>query len=244
MGIGIAIDVSLATVGKFRDSGLSLKTWTIPIMLTHIGFPAFGYYLFWGLSEAFPAAELALGLIGFTLVTLFIYEAICGWVGAQPIFGISAFISKVFGLEDDDSRRFVAILAVSWDALWSGPAKAAQAIAGHWNDAEVLGSFLVAGLTVAVIAQTALGVAFLLRKVKFTNAKSLAKFSYYGKLVELSVIGGFGVLSGWQGVFGNGNLYQSIAVSAAVLLFVFTILRKPLMANDMEEAEEAIAGEV
>ena len=42
MGVGIAIDVTSATLSKFRDRSLALKTWTVPITGTHVLFPATG----------------------------------------------------------------------------------------------------------------------------------------------------------------------------------------------------------
>ncbi len=241
MGVGIAIDVTIATISKFRDGSLGFRTWTVPITATHVLFPATGYYIFWGLGEVFPALHLLLGLAGFILVGLFIYEVLAQSVGSEPVFGISAFIGRVFGLEGDDSRRFIAILAVSWDALWSGPAKAAQAAAGHWTTNEVFLSFFVAGAVVAVIAQFALLAALGLRRVKFADAVAMACFNFWAKWVELSVIGGFGVLSLWQGVAGEGDLYWSIAIAAVGLGFVFLWFRKELMKNEFEAARKATA---
>src|SRR3989344_2026339 len=106
MGVGIAIDVTIATLARFKDHGLTFKTWTAPITATHVLFPATGYYLFWGLSEALPALELLLGLVGFVLVGLFVYEVLCEPTETEPVWGISNFISQVFGLEEGDSRRF------------------------------------------------------------------------------------------------------------------------------------------
>lgn len=240
MGIGIAIDVTIATTAKFRDTGLSWKTWTVPITLTHVCFPAVGYYLFWGAGQMFPQAELALGVIGFVLVALFLYEVVCESAGYEPVFGISDFVSKMFGLEEDDSRRFIAILAVSWDALWSGPAKAAQATAGNWSDQEVFLSFFIAGITVAIIAQLALGIAFLLRKVRFHNIMAMARFNLVAKWVELSVIGGFGVLSLWHGLLGDGDLYGSIVIAGTVLVILFGLMSTRLMTNEIADARDAI----
>ncbi|KXJ99803.1 MAG: hypothetical protein UZ19_OD1000301 [Parcubacteria bacterium OLB19] len=240
MGFGIAIDVTIATLSKFRDNDLSLKTWTVPITITHVVFPAIGYYFFWGMGVWLPSLQMILGIIGFLLVALFIYEVMCESMGTEPVFGISSFIAKFFGLEEDDSRRFVAILAVSWDALWSGPAKSAQADAGNWTNNEVFLSFFVAGLAVAIIAQVALGIAFLLRKVKFHNPESLARFNFWGKFVELSVIGGFGVLSLWHGLIDGGNLYISIIIASAIMFLVFTKYRKNLIESEMSEAQEAV----
>ncbi len=124
------MDVFIATLAKYRDQTLSWKTWTIPVVFTHVSFPALGYFMFWALSSSLPVAQMILGLIGFVLVILFIYEVVCESAGTKPVFGISDWIGRKFGFREEDSRLFITILAVSWDALWSGPAKAAQATAG------------------------------------------------------------------------------------------------------------------
>ncbi|HMO77809.1 MAG TPA: hypothetical protein PKA42_00685 [Candidatus Paceibacterota bacterium] len=176
MGVGIAIDVMLATVSKFRDDDLSFRNWTLPIMATHIGFPAIGYYGFWGLSQAYPALNPILGIVGALFVLLFLYEVAGEWIGYEPKFGISESIGKLFGFEENDARRLVAIMAVSWDALWSGPAKAAQAVTGGWTDSEVGWSFIIAGLVVAIAAQMSLRLALWMRKVKFNDATKMARY--------------------------------------------------------------------
>lgn len=242
MGVGIAIDVMLATVSKFRDDELSFRNWTLPIMATHIGFPAFGYYGFWGLSQAFPWLTPVFGGIGAIFVALFIYEVFSEWIGHEPVFGISAFIGNFFGFEEDDARRFVAIMAVSWDALWSGPAKAAQALDGNWSTAEVGISFLIAGLVVAIAAQGSLWLALKLREMKFENANKMAGFIFRGKWLETSVISGFGVLSLSQGFSWNLNLWSAIAIAAVIMTALFATFSKQLRASSLKEAEEAIAG--
>jgi hypothetical protein len=243
MGFGIAIDVALATVSKFHDRELSWKNWTLPIMATHIAFPAIGYYLFWGLGKEFAAISSLLGIIGFLFVLAFVYEVVCEAVGKEPIFGISEWMSKRMGLQENDTRRFIAILAVSWDALWSGPAKAAQAVAGSWGTKEVIFSFPVAGLTVALIAQISLGAAWLLRQKKFKSVERMAEWFVWGKYVELSVIGGFGILSLWQALTGEGNIYLSVVVAGIILLVVWATFSQKIVNSSFEEAQEAI-GEV
>lgn len=240
MGGGIAIDVTIATLAMFMVAGLSAKSWTLPITATHVIFPAFGYYLFWGLSESVPILSSILGLIGFLLVALFIYEVLCESVGAEPIFGISAWIGGVLKLDEEDSRLFVRVLAVSWDALWSGPAKAAQADAGYWTVTEVILSFLVAGMTVAIIAQLALYTARFLKRRKFDSRSQMATWFVWGKWVELSVIGGFGILSLSHGLTGNGNLYVSIGFATGFLGVVMLSLRYELYANALADAHEAM----
>ena len=242
MGFGIAIDVMLATVSKFQDSDLSFKNWTLPIMATHIGLPAIGYYGFWGLSQAFPWLGPVFGGGGALFVALFIYEVFSDWIGHEPIFGISAFIGSLFGFEEGDARRLVAIMAVSWDALWSGPAKAAQALFGNWSDLEVGVSFLIAGLVVAAAAQLSLRLALQLRRRKFHDASKMSNYSMVGMFAETSVIGGFGILSLSQGLNIGLNLGQSVAIASAVMGVLFLTFLKNIRANTLEEAEEAIAG--
>jgi len=239
MGFGIAIDVGLATVTKFRDQDMGWKNWTLPIIGTHILFPAAGYYLFWGLGRKFEMITPVLGVAGFFFVLAFVYEVVCETIGKEPIFAISGWLSGVMGLRENDSRRIIAILAVSWDALWSGPAKAAQALAGNWTTSEVFLSFPLAGVTVAAVAQIALLIAWTLQKKKFESAKQMAISIAWGKYLELSVIGGFGVLSLLQ---GTGNIYWSVLVAAAILKIVWTVFRRQISESSYREALEAVNG--
>lgn len=243
MGVGIAIDVAIATIVMFRDEKLSFRSWTLPIMSTHILFPGIGYYLVWGLGVAFTPLQVILGFAGAVLVALFLYEATTEWRGQEPIFAISDWMGKKF-----DGRGLAwltpAILAVSWDALWSGPAKAAQAT--HWGTAEVLVSFLVAGVVVAVVAQIALAVALGLRHINFASAHKLAAFNLTGKFAEVSVIGGFGILALWNGLVPflgqeyEPDLYIAIAIAGAMTFVLFTSALGELWGTELEEAYQAI----
>ncbi len=240
MGIGVAIDVFIATTVKFNDSTLSWKNWTLLVTVTHTLFPAVGYFLFWSTSSNFPTIKTTLGVIGFSLVSLFVYEVICESMGIEPKFGISNWISQKFGFSNSSAHVFITVLAVSWDALWSGPAKAAQAVAGNWSTTEVLVSFVIAGLVVAIMAELALFTTSLLRKRQFSNTLSLARFNLAGKYVELSVIGGFGVLSLWHAFSPHANLYESIIISALLLLVTFITVRSKLWTNEVAEIEEMV----
>jgi len=242
MGIGVGIDVFIATIAKYRDQTLSWKTWTIPVVCTHVSFPAFGYFMFWMLSSSLPVAQALLGIIGFILVALFIYEVICESVGTEPIFGISEWISHKFGFKENDSRLFITVLAVSWDALWSGPAKSAQATAGQWTTNEVILSFAIAGLVVAVVAELALFLAYFLRNRNFKNPVSVTRFTIIGKYLELSVIAGFGVLSLWRGFSSDANLYYSIAISGLTILFIFIVVKQRLWRQQMRESRAMAKG--
>ena len=242
MGIGIAIDVMLATVAKFRDSDLSLRNWTLPIAVTHIVFPALGYYGFWLLGQAFLWLSPILGVVGGALVSLFIYEIVASWIGHRPIFAISAWFGDLCGLKEGDARRIMAIMAVSWDALWSGPAKAAQATAGDWTGLEVGWSFAVAGVVVAIAAQLSLGLALWLREQSFEDVRRMADLMLLGMFAEVAVIGGFGVLSFLQGTGISGSIYHAVFAAAVIMGFVFLGFFGRIREFAIGEAEEAIGG--
>jgi len=220
MGLGIAIDVALATLVRFKNANISWQNWTLPVTLIHILFAAFGYFTFWLLHQTIPALHMVLGITGFVFVFLFIYEVLVETLGAKPFFSLSEWISRLIGFSKNDSRTLVAILAVSWDALWSGPAKAAQAVAGAWSNMEVMLSFVIAGLVVAVVAEISLIIAQGLRR-KRKSRKSLKWYFVSGKYLEMTVIGGFGVLSLWNAFSASANLFVSVAISAVLLFFVF-----------------------
>lgn len=238
MGFGIAVDVIIATVSQFRNEKLGVQSWSLPIAATHIGFPALGYYGFWGIQQAVPGASIVLGLIGFVLVALFVYEVFYEAAGIEPAFGISEWFGDMVGLKEEDARLIIAILAVSWDALWSGPAKAAQTVG--WTNAEVFWSFFIAGAAVFAFAQIALMIAFWMRKSNFQNAVGMGRFTFWGKYLELSIIGGFGVLSLWNGVVGGGNLYGAIIISGLIMSIFFVKYEEDIATNELEEAQEAV----
>ena len=241
MGFGIAIDVIIATIARFRNNDLSMKTWSLPIAGTHFLFPAIGYYIFWGLQLWAPGLGFFLGVTGFVLVSLFVYEVFCEAADLIPIFGISEWFGDLFRISVEDARLTIAILAVSWDALWSGPAKAAQT--EGWSNTEVGWSFLVAGGVVFVIAQAALAVTLWLRKQDFHDVDRLSSFILCGKYLELSVIGGFGVLSLWNGLSQTpGDLYVSILIASLIMLIAFSKYDGAIRAEIHQEAAEAIEG--
>ncbi len=240
MGAGIAIDVTLATVARFRDNKLSLRNWTIPITVTHIGLPALGYYGFWGLSVVYPWLSPVLGTVGAVLVFLFLYELTGDWVGYRPIISLSGGLARLVGFKPESSRRLAAIMAVSWDALWSGPAKAAQATSGAWRDSEVGLSFVVAGLVVAVAAQVSLAIALRLRRREFRGTRQLAGHIVAGFVAESVVIGGFGILSLLQGWSLAGNLYHAIIGAGTIVGFVCLCFYRPIWTAAVKEAEAAI----
>lgn len=240
LGLGIAIDVAMATVTQYRNPRLTFWKWTVPVAGMHIVAPAIGYYGFWIVILIFPKMEPILGVVGCAIVTAFLYAEVCKKIGVEPVFDISEWAAKKCHVAADDVRHVMLMIAVTWDALWSGPAKALTALAEKWTASEVGWSFVIAGAVVAIIAEIARYAAYKMRKRKHIDARGRARFNVRGTYVEFSVIGGFGVLALWQGLFGEAMLSVSIVIAAALLAVVFFWFRKELMENELSEAAEAI----
>ena len=242
MGLGIAIDVAIATLAQFRDRTMSLKTWTLPVTITHILFPAAGYYSWWLLGETQPLLLVPLGLIAFGLITLYLFETFCDSIDRQPPFSISdrakALLPK---LREVGVSRTLMILAVSMDALWSGPAKAAQTVSGDWSAALVLVSFVLAGLVVATVAQLALVAARTLYHVRFSDNSMLALVLVVAKYWVFVILGGFGVLSLWNAFsfqLGLGNLFTSMTIAAIIFAPLWGMFWGQLLIEQEREVAE------
>ncbi len=239
MGVGIAVDVSIATISRFHNSSQTWRNWTFPVTLTHIFLPAFGYYTWWLLGATAPMLLLPLGIIAAVIVTVFLYETFAEWSGTKAHIRLSPVTDRLFS-ESSGSYGWVAIMAVSMDALWSGPAKASVAEASSWTGYEVFWSFFVAGVVVAIVAQVSLLIANQLRRLNFSNEKHLAIWCIIGKWLEVSVIGGFGVLSLWMALspwIGSGNLAISILLAGGSASMLFVWYRTELFANQLTEFE-------
>ncbi len=233
MGAGIGVDVALATLARFNDPNLSFRKWTLPIAATHIVFPAASYYAFYTLGARSQFLFVLLGVIGAFLVAAFLYEAFCGWIGSRPLFAISeatfAWVREHLSLALPPAT--FPILAVSWDALWSGGAKAAQAQSGGWSSNEVLFSFGIAGLVVAFVAQGALIATTLVRKTVSRRMATFAAGSVMGLYAEAAIIGAFGLMSAWNAgasLWGLSHLETCLAISALFWLAIFLSFRKSL----------------
>jgi len=243
MGLGIAIDVAIATISRFRDRTMTFRNWTLPVALSHILLPAFGYYGWWMLGQAFHQLGLVLGLTAFVIITIFLYESFCEWIDSEPVVSLAPLTNRALKWLDADSRgRLVMVLAVSMDALWSGPAKAAQAESGGWSTGEVLVSFLIAGVVVAIVAEISLLIALLLNRVSFQNTHGMALAIVAGKYAEVVVLFSFGLLSirnGFSAWWGLGSLYECIAVSALLIGVLWLVYWRRLKRVELEELNSA-----
>lgn len=245
MGLGIAIDVAIATLARFRDRSMDFTSWTLPVATTHVLFPAIGYYGWWYLGHEFQHLGLVLGIVAFGLISVFIYGAICEWIDVEPRVSLEPLIDWPLEKLAPLSRgRLAMVLAVSMDAFWSGPAKAAQAASGQWSANQVLVSFFIAGGVVALVAEFALLAAFGLRRVSFSDNARLAAYMVCGKYLEATILFAFGILSLWNAFsawLGLGTLVASIAVSAAVMLVTWAVCWRRLVRVQLAELGEGPA---
>lgn len=141
MGVGIGTDAALATalMAALLKEQDKVRQWILGVTLTHTLFPMAGYLLALYGVQAFPLLEPALGIVAFLLIAAFVISEFSGML--EP------------GSEQDkthNTKMLVGIglvLSVSWDALWSGPAKSAQVV--QWGELAVWSSFFVVGLIIA-----------------------------------------------------------------------------------------------
>jgi hypothetical protein len=125
-------------------------------------------------------------------------------------------------MQSEDRQLMVTlglILAVSWDALWSGPAKSAQVIG--WPELFVWGSFVVVGAFVSLLAIVSL--TFALRVKQSLRQTRLSK--WFGHWVQYSVIGYFGLLALLRYTLAvDIYWWQVLILSSAMIALIMTIV--------------------
>ena len=186
MGLGIGADVAVATMlrAKHMKTIKTVVFWVFGVSFTHTVFPMLGYVLTYFSVETLPALTPIVGVIAFAFIARFLYLELTDYTGdGEPE-------SKA-----DDRQLMMSmglILAVSWDALWSGPAKSAQVIG--WPELFVWGSFIFVGVVVAFCAVCGLAMSNYFRLSKL-SASIQSQWHYAGVLIQYSVISYFGVLA-------------------------------------------------
>lgn len=146
MGLAIGLDAAIATGVKANAMVKPAKAliWLGGITFTHTVFPMAGYLMsYYGLQE-YPMFTPLVGIAAFYLIAHFVFHE------------FKQLLLPAEGTEHHDHSYLISlglILAVSWDALWSGPAKSAQVI--EWPPLAIWTSFLVVGATVSILSTTA-----------------------------------------------------------------------------------------
>ena len=183
MGLGIGIDVAIATF--MQGSVLSNKkmriTWILGVSATHTLFPMFGYLLTYFSVQALPVVTPLVGMVAFVLISIFIIDE----------------IKSSNNIENKQSNGLIniaLIFAVSWDALWSGPAKSAQVVG--WSEWMIWLSFVIVGGVVTAFCLSSLYIA---KKVCVLPLGSSPKHQHkilgISRWIQYSVLSYFGLLA-------------------------------------------------
>ena len=244
MAVGIGTDVALATLTRARHlkrSNIALL-WIIGVSFTHTLFPMFGYLLTFFSIQLHPIITPGVGLLAFGLIALYLKDELCEYKHNQAgLNGSSIGSSTQNGDRVDesmsskesgrDSRQLMVtlglILAVSWDALWSGPAKSAQVVG--WPELWVWGSFIVVGVVISLLAIAALRLGYqLLNRAPSTNAYW---WRLSAALVQYTVIGYFGLLALTTYTFALNIPWWLLAQCSCgmVVLTMFVIADRPTL---------------
>ena len=227
-GLGIAIDVAVATLAMYRqlDSVKKQTMWTAGVGLSHILLPVLSGTATAGLEGASNKTNYAellnrgLSAGGFGLIMKFLYDEINEDEDDEEENTEESILNA-----KDISKYLAAIWAVSVDAAVSGPAKYKQASNQNWSLDKTMKSAAIGGLTVSLVAFSALKLANKLRE-KFTDNTNVEDFlekhdetilgieafilNYFG--VDALLNGTFKTDTGFWGVnaaslFATGSLY-------------------------------------
>lgn len=222
MGLGIGADVAVATLARanqLRNINIAL-TWVIGVSLTHTLFPMLGYLLTYFSIQIQPAVTPLVGVIAF--VCIFVY-----------LKGEFNELSEPKSATDDGQMLVTLglILAVSWDALWSGPAKSAQVIG--WPELLVWLSFIVVGVLVSILAISSLRFGL---RIKSSLDKSRLS-QWFGYWLQYSIISYFGLLALIRYTFQLPMLWWQILM-ASMLLVALVLVMAAFKANQHQHSVE------
>lgn len=207
MGIGIGTDVALATLARSQQltKRKTIFIWVVGVSLTHTLFPMLGYLLTYFSVQVEPTLTPLVGVVAAFCIFWFLLNEM------KSIFDESNQCIEDTQRNDRLLVSLGLILAVSWDALWSGPAKSAQVIG--WPELLVWISFLLVGIAVALLAVSS--VAFskvltpLLIKTRTTHYSLLclqySVIAYFGFLAILRYT--FGLSLAWYLILGLSFLF-------------------------------------
>ncbi|MEO1093545.1 MAG: manganese efflux pump [Cyanobacteria bacterium J06638_28] len=251
IGVGIAADAVIATIGRFRrfERIRDALTWAAAIGFTHTVFPMIGLIGLWYAASAFPSLKATIYGIGFIVMVWF----------------ITSVIREIAGLDNDDedtedqedflyqflanhSKFWAAVWAVSIDALVTGPGKTAAT--AHWSQAQVLGSFPLVGFVVFGLVMLSAWPAIALRNYwqteKFNNPHGLARFTMIGSWVELSIFLYFAYLAVSEMLVALGihPIISEFAIagifSSLTTVVLLLALRERVWHTQLQEAKKLI----
>jgi hypothetical protein len=200
MGLGIGIDVALATfvrASSMKDIR-TISLWLLGVTLTHTLFPMAGYLIAYFIISILPLITPLVGILAFLFIAYFVKE-------------------ELLNVKDNSAPslmvNFALILAVSWDALWSGPAKSAQVV--NWPEYWVWASFLIVGLVVLIFASLSL---WLAKRVRINYIKLDFLPFELGPWLQLSVVSYFGLLAVLRYTFQFDVIEWQVLIASSVII--------------------------
>jgi magnesium-transporting ATPase (P-type) len=214
---GIAIDACLLVLLRFRHfSHLSdAAKWCLAVGATHVVFPLCGFVLSWRVIAFFPPLTGYVYLAGAALLTLLVILVMRDVIAESP--------------SDESSRTFsLAVLAVSWDALLSGPGKVV--LLARYPSALAWLSFLLVGVLVAAFVFAASLVSLRLhrwwRAHALPSSRRFAAFVLAAIIAELAVFNFFLV---WSLTDALESFHQPLPFAARVVVWVLAMVPVALM---------------
>ena len=203
MGLGIGTDVAIATFARSNQLA-NLRTaiiWIAGVSFTHTLFPMLGYLLTYFSLQLHPGIEPVVGIFAFSFILFYLLGELSDFVKPS---------------QNTNDRQIIItlglILAVSWDALWSGPAKSAQ-VTG-WPEMYIWVSFIVVGIFVCTLAVVSLHLA-LSFKHEVINREGMRWFIYW---LQYTVIGYFGLLALFNYTFGLQLVWWQVLLISGVII--------------------------
>lgn len=251
IGIGIAADAVIATIGRFRrfETIRDALAWAAAIGFTHTVFPMVGLIGLWYAASSFPSLKAGIYGVGFLVMTWFIVEVV------REIAGLNEDEDEPEDEKDplyqflaQHSKFWAAVWGVSIDALVTGPGKTAAT--AQWTQTQVLGSFPLVGLVVFGLVMLSAWPAIVLRRHwkmnRFDDPHGLARFTVIGSWIELGIFVYFAYLAIFEMVIALGlNLFMNEFLIAAwgslfttITLLVF--IGERVWSNQLDEAKELL----
>jgi putative Mn2+ efflux pump MntP len=194
IGVGIAADAVIATIGRFKRFATvrDALTWAAAIGFTHTIFPMIGLIGLWYAATSFPSLKAAIYGVGFVIMVWFITEVIreiAGLADAEDGDSDDEEQDFFYHFLANHSKFWAAVWAVSIDALVTGPGKTAAT--AQWTQTQVLGSFPLVGFVVFGLVMLSAWPAIVLRRHwlehRFDDPRGLARFTAIGSWLELSI---------------------------------------------------------
>lgn len=219
IGLSLALDAALATVAQFRrfSKPRQVLVWGALIGLTHWFFPMAGFAAAWFLAATSAWRRVVWGC-GAALLAWHVAHVVRD--ATRPGYGTAPL-----GTGFHSGREIlVAVLAVSWDALVSGPGK--TAVADTWTTVQIWLSFPVVGLVVFLVVAAATFPALWLHRRWRAGAtwrpETFARLLVAGVALEIALFTGFASLAASKAVL-PGREFEPAALLLATLVWTATL---------------------